>query len=41
MISNAVTAVAERIPAHYLNEISRFPMLTFEERLGIHVQLAQ
>ncbi len=35
MISNAVTAVAERIPAHYLNEISRFPMLTFEEEQAL------
>ena len=35
MTSNAVTAVAERIPAHYLNEISKFPMLTFEEEQAL------
>jgi RNA polymerase sigma-32 factor len=35
MISNAVTAVAERIPTHYLNEISKFPMLTFEEEQAL------
>ena len=35
MTSNAVTAVAERIPPHYLNEISKFPMLSFEEEQAL------
>ena len=35
MTSNAVTASAERIPAHYLNEISKFPMLSFEEEQAL------
>ena len=35
MTSNAVTAVAERIPPHYLNEISKFPMLPFEEEQAL------
>jgi len=35
MISNAVTTVAERIPTHYLNEISKFPMLPFEEEQAL------
>jgi RNA polymerase sigma-32 factor len=35
MNSNAVTAVAGRIPPHYLNEISKFPMLSFEEEQGL------
>jgi RNA polymerase sigma-32 factor len=34
MISNAVTAVAG-IPTHYFNEISKFPMLTFEEEQAL------
>jgi RNA polymerase sigma-32 factor len=35
MTSNAVTAVAERVPPHYLNEISKFPMLSFEEEQAL------
>ena len=35
MTSNAVTAVAERVPPHYLNEIGKFPMLSFEEEQAL------
>jgi RNA polymerase sigma-32 factor len=35
MTFNAATAVAERIPTHYLNEISKFPMLSFEEEQAL------
>jgi RNA polymerase sigma-32 factor len=35
MISRAVTATAERIPAHYLDQISRYPMLSVEEEQAL------
>ena len=35
MTSNAVTAVAERIPPHYLSELRKFPMLSFEEEQAL------
>jgi RNA polymerase sigma-32 factor len=35
MTSGALTTTAERIPAHYLNEISRFPMLSFGEEQAL------
>ncbi len=35
MISKAVTATAERIPAHYLDQISRYPMLSVEEEQAL------
>jgi RNA polymerase sigma-32 factor len=35
MTSSAVTTASERIPVHYLNEINRFPMLTFEEEQAL------
>ena len=35
MTSNAATAIAERISTHYVNEISKFPMLSFEEEQAL------
>jgi RNA polymerase sigma-32 factor len=35
MTSNAVTAYAEPTPSHYLNEIRKFPMLSFEEEQAL------
>ena len=35
MTSGAVTTTTERIPTHYLNEISRFPMLSLAEELAL------
>jgi RNA polymerase sigma-32 factor len=35
MPSNAVATSVEHIPAHYLNEIRKFPMLSFEEEQAL------